>query len=493
MIQKINKKDIPEEVLKILSKIEENNFEAFLVGGCVRDILMSRKPKDWDITTDALPTDLLDIFGEDAFYENNFGTVGIKNKDTEDKSLTVVEVTPYRLESKYTDSRHPDEVNFSKNIEDDLKRRDFTINSIAYNVSQETLVDKFEGLKDIKDKTIRTVGKPEERFEEDALRMLRAIRFSAELGFSIESDTLNAIYVSRETIKLVSRERIREEFVKIIMSDNPMIGLGMAEKIGILPFISKDLQNAVGVNQNKETHKYDVWEHLLRSLQHAADKKFSLELRLAALFHDIAKPNTKREEKGNTTFYGHEVVGERITRKVLENLTFSRETIEKVALFVRWHMFFSDPDEITLTAVRRLIARVGEENIWDLMNLRVCDRIGTGRPKEEPYRLRKYKSMIDEALKDPISLKKLKIDGEILINKLHMKPSREMGDVLFALFDEVLEDPTKNKSEYLEKRALVLSEMPKDELNKLGEKGRGVLKDEKEKEIKEIRQKHNVK
>jgi tRNA nucleotidyltransferase (CCA-adding enzyme) len=488
----IKKEQIPIEVLDIAQKLEDNGFETFLVGGCVRDLILNRKPKDWDITTDAKPEEMLDIFGDRAFYENNFGTVGIKNKETQDSTLSVVEVTPYRLESKYSDSRHPDQVVFSDSIEDDLKRRDFTINALAYSVSQETLVDQFDGLKDIKDKVIKTVGNPADRFEEDALRMLRAIRFSAELGFIIDSDTMNSIYVSRETIKLVSRERIKEEFQKIIMSNNPMIGLGMAEKVGILSYISKYLQIMVGVEQNKEAHKFDVWEHSLRALQHAADKEYNLEMRLAALFHDIGKPKTKRVEKTKTTFYGHEVVGERVTRETLEDLKFSRETIDKVCLLVRWHMFFSDPDQITLTAVRRLIAKVGQDNIWDLMNLRICDRKGMGTAKEEPYRLRKYKSMIDEALKDAISLKKMKINGEILIKELHMKPSKRMGNILYALFDEVLENPEKNELEYLKKRSIELDRMNDAELEKFGEKGKVVLKEEQGKEVQEIRKKHHV-
>lgn len=489
----INKNKIPREIINISKKIESAGFECFLVGGCVRDLILNKKPKDWDITTNAKPEEIIEIFGDNAFYENNFGTVGVKNKETEDKTLSVIEVTPYRIESKYSDSRHPDEVKFSENIEDDLKRRDFTINALAYSVSQETLLDKYDGLKDIKDKIIKTVGKPEDRFDEDALRMLRALRFASELGFAIDSETLNAIFVSRETLNRVSRERIKDEFEKIIMSDSPMLGIGMIEKVGILKFIAPELIKSANVNQGKEAHKYDVWEHLLRSLQHAADKKYDLETRLAALFHDVAKPHTKRSKNGKTTFFGHEVVGERVTRETLENLRFSRETIDKVSLLVRWHMFFSDPDEITLSAVRRLIAKVGEENIWDLINLRICDRIGTGRPKEEPYRLRKFESMIEEALKSPVSLKKLKINGDILINKLHMKPGKQMGDILHILFDEVLSNPEKNTEEYLEKKAIELSKLNKKDLGKLGQKGREVLENKKEEEVKEIRSKYKVK
>lgn len=490
----LKNKEISVEVSRVTSELEKAGFEAYLVGGCVRDLVMGRNPKDWDITTNAKPEEILGIFGkEDTFYENTFGTVGIKNRETEDSTLSVIEVTPYRLESGYSDSRHPDSVKFSNKLKDDLKRRDFTINALAYSPTQDELIDEFDGLKDIKDKVIKTVGKPEERFGEDALRMLRAIRFSAELGFSIDSETFTAIEVSRETIKAVSCERIREEFEKIIMSDNPLIGLSMAEKLGILPYIAPELQKSVGVSQNKEAHKYDVWEHLLRSLQHAADKGYDKDTRLAALFHDVAKPHTKRTKGGKTTFFGHEVVGERVTRETLESLKFSRETIDRVSLLVRWHMFFSDPDLITLTAVRRMIARVGEENIWDLINLRICDRIGTGRPKEEPYRLRKYKSMIEQALKDPISLKKLAINGEYLIKELHMKPGKRMGDVLYGLFNEVLENPEKNTVEVLSARAKELNELSDADLFKIGEQGRNIMKDEQAGEIEEIRSKHGVK
>jgi tRNA nucleotidyltransferase (CCA-adding enzyme) len=490
---KINNKDIPTEVSSVTSRLEGAGFEAYLVGGCVRDLLMGKKPKDWDITTNAKPEEILGIFGDNSFYENDFGTVGVKNKETEDQTLALIEITPYRLESVYSDSRHPDKVEFSDNLGDDLKRRDFTVNALAYSPTKNELIDNHNGLKDIKDKVLRTVGNPEDRFGEDALRMLRAVRFAAELEFSIDSNVISAINVSAETLKKISRERIKDEFEKVVMSDNPLLGLSMAEKVGLLTYISNDLQSAVGVKQNKEAHKFDVWEHLLRSLQHAADKKFSREIRLAALFHDVAKPPTKREKDGKTTFFGHEVVGERITRKILEDLKFSRETIDKVTLFVRWHMFFSDPDEITLTAVRRMIARVGEENIWDLVNLRVCDRIGTGRPKAEPYRLRKYKSMIDEALKDPVSLKKMNINGDILVNDLNFKPGKRMGNILYALFNEVLDDPQKNDLEYLKNRAMVLNDLSDDELSNVGQKGKEILKGEQEKEVKEIRSKHGVK
>lgn len=482
---------IPKEVDSILEELERNGFEAFLVGGCVRDLLLDKTPKDWDVTTNAKPEEIQKIF-KDTFYENNFGTVGVKT-ESQNIELKVIEVTPYRLESAYSDNRHPDKVLFSNNLEDDLKRRDFTINSIALSRNGE-LKDIFKGQDDIKSGVIRTVGEPSERFNEDALRILRAIRFSAQLGFTIDSGTLIEIGRKGDNLNNISRERVKDEFVKIIMSENPMIGLVLLQKMALIKHISPALEEMVGVEQNKEAHKYDVWEHSLRALQHSADKNFPLEVRLAALFHDIAKPSTKRVGKGGkTTFFGHEVVGANVTRETLENLKFSREITDKVTKLVRWHMFFADPEQITLTAVRRMIVRVGEDNIWDLMNVRKCDRIGTGTPKEEPFRFRKYQSMIEEALRDPISVKMLKIDGEILMKEVDVPEGPKIGQILFALFDEVLEDPQKNTLDYLKDRAKTLLNLKDSELADLGKKGREKIESEDKKEVEGLRKKRGVK
>ncbi len=482
---------IPEIVTQVTEQIERAGFEAFLVGGCVRDHIMGNKPKDYDVTTNATPEQIIEIFGGDkTFYDNSFGTVGIKI-ESEDPALKIIEVTPYRVESTYSDSRHPDSVFFSQKIEDDLARRDFTINSIAYSPSKGQIVDLYEGLKDIKEKRIRTVGDPNIRFKEDSLRLLRVIRFSSQLGFTIDKDTFESICVNHETLVNVSRERIRDEFSKLIMTDNPSLGLFLLFQSGLLRFISEDLYKSNGVSQNKKAHLYDVFEHLVRSLQYAADQKLSMEIRLAALFHDIAKPHTKRTSGEKTTFFGHEVVGERVTRVTLEDLKFSRETIDYVCLLIRWHMFFSDPEKITLTAVRRMIARVGENAIWDLIKLRHCDRIGSGRPNANPYRLRKYVSMIEEALKDPVSLKTLKVDG-VLLMKHGFKPGKQLGNTLYALFEEVLEDPAKNNEEYLVSRATELFKLKDSDLDILAKKGKDSLKNENEEQVADIRKKHKV-
>jgi poly(A) polymerase/tRNA nucleotidyltransferase (CCA-adding enzyme) len=244
-----------------------------------------------------------------------------------------------------------------------------------------------------------------------------------------------------------------------------------------------------------QAHKFDVWEHNLRTLQHAADKNWPLHVRLSAIFHDISKPETRRfsREKGDYTFYGHDVVGGRVTREIMERLKFPKELIDKVSMFVRWHMFFSDTEQITLSAVRRLITNVGKDNIWDLIDLRICDRIGTGRPKEEPYRLRMYESMVEQALKDPISLKMLKTDGKRIMSVTHEMPGPKIGYVLHALFDEVLEDPSKNNEKYLDEQAAFLVKLSLDELKALGQAGKEEMGAKNEEMVKEIRKQFKVK
>jgi poly(A) polymerase/tRNA nucleotidyltransferase (CCA-adding enzyme) len=486
---------IPQEISHVVETLEQGGFEAYLVGGCVRDLFLGRVPQDWDVTTNATPEQIISLFPH-TFYENSFGTVGVVNETTEDQRLKVVEVTPYRLESGYSDFRRPDEVKFSTKLEDDLKRRDFTINALAVSLSKgaiKDVIDLYGGLKDIKDKIIRTVGLPHDRFSEDALRMMRAVRIATDLGFTINIDTKMAIQSHSSLLSKIAIERIQVEFVKILMSNNPKVGIEHLDELGLLPFVIPELQKAKGVEQT-QAHAYDVWEHLLRSMQHAADKGWPLEIRLAALLHDISKPETRRfsRETNQYTFYGHEVVGSRVTKGILERLKFPVKTVEKVVKLVRWHMFFTDTESITLSAVRRMVANVGQENIWDLMNVRICDRIGTGRPKENPYRLRKYKAMIEEALRDPVSVAMLKIDGKRVMDVTHETPGPKIGHALNALLEEVLENPALNTAEYLEKRAVELMKMPENELRRLGEAGKARGEEEEEGNIEEIRKKYFV-
>ena len=520
MIKEINIKNkifrskIPKYVWEVCETLQKNSFESYLVGGCVRDLLMDNIPKDFDVTTNAIPEEIIKIFGEEnTVYENKFGTVGVKiknnleNKNPEtkitetieikeakEKTETIVEVTTFRKEGNYEDFRRPSQLEWGKKLEEDLQRRDFTMNAMAYDILKDILIDIYKGQDDIKDKIIKTVGNTEERFQEDALRMLRAIRFSAQIDFVISQEITKSIFNLSINLEKISQERIRDEFVKILMTKNPMTALVTAQKLGILKYISPELEKGIGVDQN-QAHKYDVYEHNLRTLQHACDKNWPLHVRLAALFHDISKPETRRwsSEMKDWTFYGHDVVGARVAKEILSRLKFTKEISETVILMVRWHMFFSDPEKITLSAVRRLVANVGENRVWDLMDLRVCDRIGTGRPKENPYRLRVYKAMVAEVLTQPISLKMLKTNGEKIMSYINEKPSKRIGYILHALFNEVLDNPEKNTEEYLSNRTLELNKMSDRELQDLSDIGKDKMEKENLEIKNEIREKFFVK
>ncbi len=483
---------IPPEVSRVTSGLEGGGFEAWVVGGCVRDLLLGKKPKDWDVTTNATPEQIQALF-ENTYYTNEFGTVGVVNDDATDESLKVVEVTPYRLEGKYSDARRPDSVVFGQKIEDDLKRRDFTINALSYSATQGRLLDLYDGIKDIEGGTIRAVGQAGERFEEDALRILRAVRLAAELDFKIEPETKVAMATNVAQLGKISSERIRDEFIRLLNSSSPKAALELCQELGILSYIVPQLEKGIGIEQN-QAHSFDVFEHNLRAAQHAADKNWAFIVRLAALMHDIGKPDSRRwsEEKKDWTFHGHEVVGARMAKKTLESLKFSRETIDTVTNLVRWHMFFSDPDTVTLSAVRRIITNVGREHIEDLVKLRICDRIGTGRPKEQPFRLRKYQAMIDQALRDPISVGMLAIDGKGVMEATGQTPGPRLGWTLHALLEEVLDDSAKNTLEYMKNRSIELSKLSDDELKSLGEEGKERKEEAEEAEIKDIQKKHFV-
>lgn len=483
---------IPKTIADNAKTLQNKGFGAYLVGGCVRDALMNRTPRDWDLTTNASPEEIVAVFPK-TFYENKFGTVTVVNEEETDESLKNVEITPFRIEGDYADFRHPSELKFGQKLEEDLARRDFTLNALAYDPSTGELVDIYGGLKDIKDKVVRAVGVPTERFQEDPLRLLRAVRLATELGFTIEAKTLEAAQTKANLLAKISKERIRDEFTKIIMSANPADGLSLCAKIGLLPYIIPELEAGFDMKQNK-SHIYNVWEHLIRTVQHSADRGFSLHVRLAALLHDIAKPKTRRvhPETQDFTFYGHEVVGERMAKKILSDLKFPVKTIETVTKLVRNHMFFSDIEKITLSAVRRIIANVGEDLVQDLVKVRICDRIGMGRPKEEPYRLRKYEAMIDEAMRAPTSVKMLKIDGARLMEISRETPGPKLGLTLHALLEEVLDKPELNTIDYLEKRAMELIALPIEDLSKLGESGKDKRDEAEAVEIKKIHKKHGV-
>jgi putative nucleotidyltransferase with HDIG domain len=488
---------IPKYVTHVTQTLEKNGFEAFIVGGCVRDLLLEREPKDWDVTTNASPEQIQGLF-EKTIYENPFGTVGvcIQKEKNEKEEYYIVEVTPYRNDGIYKDNRHPEKVTFSKNIDEDLKRRDFTVNAIAYNVSKGQLVDLHNGIKDIEKAVLNAVGDADTRFKEDALRMLRAIRFSTQLNFAISFETSDAIARNANLIKNISMERIRDEFVKIIESKDPVMGVGMLVRFGLMKHIIPELEEGIGCEQGGE-HIYDVFEHMLHALGHAAEKNppaggWPLHIRLSALFHDIGKPRSRRPgAKKAYTFYGHEVIGAKMVARIMERLKFPKDISEKVVKLVRYHMFFSDTEQITLSAVRRTIVNIGRENIWDLMNVRECDRVGM-KKKEAPYRLRKYHAMIEEALRAPTSVGMLKINGEVLIKELNIKAGPRMGWILHALLEECLENDKNNTVEILKKRALDLDKLSDKELKARGEKGKEKKEEVEGAELKQIRKKHGI-
>ncbi len=457
---------LPQEVQSIIQTLKGEGFEAYAVGGCVRDTLLGKTPKDWDVTTNAKPEQIQELFPEHV-YENAFGTVGIKT-GSEDGTLAIIEVTPYRIEGKYTDKRHPDDVQFAEKLEDDLSRRDFTVNAMAMDLD-ETIIDHFDSQKDLKKKLIRTVGEPEQRFNEDALRLLRAVRFASVLGFDIGLETKTAIQKNAEWLRAISKERVRDEFVKVIESDGAYEGILMLEELGLLEHIVPELREGIGVGQNLH-HIYTVWEHNTKALKYTVEKNYSLAVRLGSLFHDIGKPRTKRGEGTHSTFYGHEVVGARMVAGIMERLKFSKDISEKIVKLVRYHMFYYNVDEVTESSVRRLLVNVGQENVEDLLKLREADRIGSGRPKAVPYKLRHLKYIIDKVSKDPISVKMLKINGHDLMTELGIEPGPKVGLVLNSLLAEVLDDPSRNTAEYLKEQAHDLAQKSADELRKALEK-----------------------
>lgn len=516
---------IPKEISVIGKTLYDSGYKAYLVGGCVRDLLLGREPKDWDVTTDAKPEEIQKLFATfggrtendpATVYENNFGTVLVKLKpqtDADDtqtnadkfprtsasssrmSALNVVEITTFRLEGKYTDKRHPDEIKFAKTVEEDLARRDFTINAMAVTLdvgssglevenarrrtsnkrsdqtSNDAVVDPFGGQSDLKKKIIRTVGDPSARFNEDALRLMRAVRFSAQLGFEIEQETAAAIKKHAGLLEMISKERVRDELIKLLITDNAVRGIEDMRAFGLLRYVLPELQDGVGVGQNKH-HIYSVYEHNLRSLAYAVEKNFPLDLRITALLHDVGKPATKHGEGENCTFYGHQVVGERMAIKMLDRLHFPRPLIEKVALLIREHMFVYDPESVTLAGVRRIIRRVGSENINDLMLVREADRIGSGVPKAQPYRLRYLKAMIEKVQKDPIHPKMIVLKGEDVMRILDIPPGPKVGKVLAALLEEVLERPELNDAVALEKRVRELGALSDKELDAIAAKAK---------------------
>jgi len=504
--------EIPKEVKSVVNKLRKKGFEAYVVGGCVRDFLRGVEPQDWDVATNAKPEEVQEVFPK-SFYSNQFFTVTVLTS-SENPKLKEIEITTYRKEAKYTDKRHPDQVRFAKTIEEDLSRRDFTVNAMALGFKSEArstksetisklkitnskhvlnlensnlefvsnfdirisnlnIVDPFNGRQDLENKVIRAVGDPEDRFSEDALRMMRAVRFAVTLGegWQIEEKTAKAIEKNAPWLQAISKERIRDELMKIIMSERPAEGIELLRKLGLLRYIIPELEEGYGVSQNKH-HIYECYEHYLRSLDYAAKRNFNKYVRLAALLHDVAKPRVKRGEGPDATFYGHEIVGAKMTAQILNRLRFPKKDIEKIAKLVRYHLFYYNVDEVTESSVRRLVRQVGPENMEELLQVRMCDRIGSGVPKAEPYKLRHLKYVIEKVSRDPISVKMLKVDGEDVMSHLGIEPGPKIGHILNILLGYVLEDPQKNERKWLMKKIKELGKCDIVTLEKMSQKAR---------------------
>ena len=453
---------INPEVINVYKKLIDHGFEAYFVGGCVRNLLMGIPVKDWDLTTNATPEQIQEVF-PDSFYDNSFGTVGVhfeqkelsRNDNSENNTTKgYAEVTTFRNEKGFKDFRHPDEVSWGTTLDQDVKRRDFTVNGLAlkFNDDKEEIIDLVDGQIDLKNKLIRAVGNPDERFKEDALRLMRAIRFACQLGFEIESDTFAAMKNDASLIEHVSFERIRDELLKILSTPKAYDGIMLLDEIGILDIIFPELLRGKGVSQARpgRHHTSDVFTHNVLSMRETPSN--NPLVKLAALLHDVGKPYVAATDgEGYVIFYNHEVVGSKIAKEIADRFHFSKKDKEKIYTLIRWHMFTVD-EHITDSAVRRFIRRVGLENVKDMMDLRIGDRLGGGTQTAESWRLKKFKERLEEQLHPPFSINDMAIDGNDIMNELGIKPGREVGDLLQKLFLEVDEDIEKNNKELLIKR-----------------------------------------
>lgn len=518
------------EALYILYLLQKNGFEAYIVGGAVRDTLLDAFGKensqnatlltasDYDFTTNAKPEQIQEIFPE-HFYENTFGTVGVarehlleqmgrsvvaeeakqkpakaptqtespvinleqatkiheslQNKqaaeetdtNSQSKQKDIYEITTFRSDGVYTDHRRPSEVTWGETLEGDLSRRDFTINALALKINQSflntinfssetdtlilepkdyTIIDLHEGIADLESEIIKTVGNPNKRFSEDALRMLRAVRFSVQLNMQIEDATFEAIVTNSQLLKHISFERIRDEFLKMLKSDFPKEAIEILDQTGLLKYILPELLDGKGVMQGGH-HTTDVWTHNLDAVGSCPSK--DPVVRLATLLHDIAKPHTYKETEGKPTFYNHEIIGSRMAKNIARRLRLSNHDVDRIFLLVRYHMFYYQPEH-TDASIRRFMRKVGLENINDILDLREADRLGSGARKTS-WRLEEMKERMISQLHQPFSITDMAINGHDLMENLELKPGPQLGKILNELFERVLENPELNTKEVL--------------------------------------------
>ncbi|RKM58814.1 CCA tRNA nucleotidyltransferase [Butyrivibrio sp. CB08] len=431
--------EMPKNAKMILNTLHEAGYEAYIVGGCVRDAILGKEPSDWDITTNALPMQVKQLFRRTIDTGIEHGTVTIM------AGKEGYEVTTYRIDGKYEDSRHPSEVTFTRDLVEDMRRRDFTINAMAYN-DKEGLVDKFGGIEDLGSHTIRCVGDPKERFSEDALRIMRAVRFAAQLDYDIEEKTVEAIKELAPTLTKISAERIQTELIKLLVSDHPE-KLKLAYELGITAVVLPEFDRCMETQQQNIHHMYNVGDHTIVAMQNVRNDKL---LRLTMLMHDFGKPATmKIDEEGVAHFKGHEELGRDMAKEIMKRLKFDRDTMDRVCNLIRYHDY-RYPAEAPV--IRRTINRVGEQDFPLLFEIRYADTMAQSdyMRKEKLALIEETKAVYQQILdsKDCVSLKSLAVNGKDLIS-MGVKPSKQMGDILNAMLMDVLEDPSRNTKDYL--------------------------------------------
>ncbi|MGH2472228.1 MAG: CCA tRNA nucleotidyltransferase [Candidatus Limnocylindria bacterium] len=435
---------VPADVERVVARLVAAGHDAYVVGGCVRDALRGVDPHDWDIATSATPDEIQKVFRH-SLYLNRFGTVVVRQGDHE------IEVTTYRIEADYEDHRHPTSVAFTDSLHEDLSRRDFTMNAMAWRPGiggkPGELVDPFGGQRDLETRVVRAVGEPRERFAEDALRILRAVRFATRLGFAIDPGTAEAIRESAGLAASLSGERIQQEITKILEAPKPSEAFRLLSELGLLEVLCPELETAKGTPQDKAVAQ-NVFEHSLATLD--ATPVDDLVLRLAGLFHDIGKPATFADGH----FHQHEFVGEAKARDILRRWRFDKETVTRVTHLIRNHMFWYQ-SEWTPSAVRRFIRKVGLENIPALFALRKADNIGSGARSPRMYALEALWERVQEEIRaaSAFSLKDLAIDGNDVMAELGIPPGPRVGRILDELFERVTDDPKLNTREHLLKIA----------------------------------------
>ena len=438
-MDKSMKLQLPQAVTKIINKIEEAGFEAYAVGGCVRDTLLSRTPDDWDITTSATPEQVKKLFKRTIDTGIAHGTVTVL------LDHVGYEVTTYRIDGEYEDARHPKEVTYTRELSEDLRRRDFTINAMAYN-PRTGIIDLFRGMEDLEKGIVRAVGEPRERFMEDALRMMRAVRFCAQLGYSLEIETAKAIKELSGNLDKISKERIQVELVKLVTSPHPE-QMRELYRLGITAVIMPEFDVVMETEQNNPHHKYSVGEHIIHSMMAVRPDKV---LRLAMLFHDFGKPYCRTvDEEGIDHFHGHAAESEKLCKKILRGLKFDNDTIHMVSRLVLYH---DHQVEAGKKQVRRAINRLGEDVFPLLLEVKQADLTAQSdhKKEEKEQHLCKIRQLYEEILKDRecVKLSDLAVKGADLMG-WGMEPGRQIGQILEALLEEVLEDPGLNTKESL--------------------------------------------